>query len=109
MREAKLKEERLACKQFVDPAMGGTAFGRPAAVDADADGGRASPNTVKGTRLYESGLQSKVNFEAKMEHLRAELARAQEWVCALCSCSNSGLMDTCQNVVKAGNEVRGYY
>jgi hypothetical protein len=108
-REQHEREELDLCRQFTDPSMGGASFNRTAAVDLTArdETGRMTPNTMKGARLYEIGLQSRAAFEAKMAHLKEELSRLEPWVCSLCAATNPGNVDVCQNVVKSGKEVRG--
>lgn len=100
-----MKKELSTCRQFMDPVMGGAGFNRTAAVDLVTADGRATPNTLMGTRLYQVGLQARAEFLSRMERLRSDLDRAEEWQCPLCAATNSGLTNTCQNSVKTGTEV----
>ena len=92
------------CKQFVDPKMGGRTFVRPPLV-VRSDGAM-SPQAANGARLYEIGMQSRAELEAKVTKMKEDQERVVDWVCTVCAGVNGGLVDTCQNVVKSGRVVR---
>jgi hypothetical protein len=50
-------------------------------------------------------MKAKAEREAKVEKIKEELARLEEWLCPICCAANSGLTDTCENVVKTGGKV----
>ncbi len=50
-------------------------------------------------------MKAKAEREAKVEKIKEDLARLEEWLCPICCASNSGLTHTCENVVKTGGKL----
>ena len=55
----------------------------------------------------QAGMKAKAEREAKVEKIKEDLARLEEWLCPICCAPNTGLADVCQNVVKTGGKLVG--
>ena len=51
------------------------------------------------------GIKAREERSAKLQRIKEQLAKLEEWICPICTATNSGLSESCENIVKSGGKV----